>query len=137
MPTFLQPVDVPERCFLHEALLWLAFQRLPVALYNNYKDRILEIRSATEDEDLEIESPGGPLTDEECERNGIPPDPHFHSFESPRPRQTYNDLEPQYGHDEAMRRIKEVMDKELADYERACMEWQPHYDRATEYAASQ
>jgi hypothetical protein len=136
MPTYWQPVEVPERCFLHEALLWLAFQRLPVALYN---DRSGEIRSASEYEGSEIETPGGPLTDEECERGGIPPDPHFHYLvdENPRPLQTYDDFEPQYGHDEAMRRIKEAMDKQQADYERACMEWRPHYDRATEYAASQ
>lgn len=134
MPTFWQPVQVPERCFLHEALLWLAFQRLPVTFYN---DENKESRSASEYEGPEIESPGGPLTDEECERAGIPPDPHFHYLvdESPSPLQTYNDLE--YGHDETVRRIKEAMDKEQADYERACMEWQPHYDRATEYAASQ
>jgi hypothetical protein len=70
---------------------------------------------------------------------GGPPDPHFHYLvdENPRPLLTYNDLEPQYGHDEAMRRIKEAMDKEQADYQRACIEWQPQYDRATEYAASQ
>jgi hypothetical protein len=30
MPTFLQPVLVPDRCYLFEALLWVAFQRLPV-----------------------------------------------------------------------------------------------------------
>jgi hypothetical protein len=136
MSTYWQSVEVPERCFLHEALLWLAFQRLPIALYN---DEINEIRSASEFEGPEIDSPGGPLTDEECERADIPPDPHFHYLvdENPRPLQTYNDLEPQYGHDEAMRRIKEAMDKEQADYQRACIEWQPEYDRATEYAASQ
>jgi hypothetical protein len=87
---------------LHEALLWLAFQRLPTALYN---DRNKEVRGATEYEGLEIDAPGGPLTDEECKRAGIPPDPDFHCLvdESPRPLQTYNDLEPRYGHEEAVR----------------------------------
>jgi hypothetical protein len=33
MPIFLQPVEVPERCYLGEALLWVAFQRLPTASY--------------------------------------------------------------------------------------------------------
>ncbi len=134
MPPFLQPVDVPD-CFLHEALLWVAFQRLPVAFYN---DRNQEIRSATNDEDAEITSPDGPLTDEECKRAGIPPDPNFRYLveESPGPLKSYDDLEPKYGHDEAMRRIKEAMDKEKEEYRRACMEWQPHYDGATEYSAS-
>jgi hypothetical protein len=136
MPTFFQPADIPERCVLHEALLWLAFQRLPTALYN---DENKEVRSATENEGPEIDAPTGPLTDEECKRAGIPSDPHFHYLvdESPRPLQTYNDLEPRYGHDEAMRLIKEAMDKERADYELACMAWQPLYESATEYAASQ
>lgn len=135
MPSFWQPVEVPERCFLHEAMLWLAFQRLPVALYN---DQNKEIRSATDYEGHDIESPGGPLTDEECERAGIPPDPNFHFLvdDKPMPFLTYNDLEPQFGHDEALRQVKEAMDKEQADHERACAEWQPHYDKVTEYAAS-
>jgi len=136
MPTFCQPEEVPECCFLHEALLWLAFQRLPVALYN---DRAEDIRSGSEYEGPEVDPPGGPLTDAECERGGIPPDPHFHYLtdESHRPLQTYNQLQAQHGRDEAIRRIKEALDKEQADYERACMEWQSHYDRATEYPASQ
>jgi hypothetical protein len=136
MPTFLQPVDVPERCFLYETLLWLAFQRLPIALYN---DRNVEIRDATEYESYEIESPNGPLTDEECKRAGIPPDPHFHYLvdESPAPIKTYDELEPKYGHDETMRMIKERMDKQEEEYRRACAEWQPYYDEAVEYSASQ
>jgi hypothetical protein len=119
MPTFWQSVEVPERCFLHEALLWLAFQRLPVAFYN---DRNEEIRSASEYEGPELESPGGPLTDEECKRADIPSDPHFHHLvdENPEPLKTYQDLEPQYGHDEAMQRIKDAMDKEASRL-RACV----------------
>jgi integrase len=135
MTTFYQPADVPERCFLREALWWLAFQRLPIAFYN---DRNHEVRSATEDEGPEIESPDGPLTDEECRRAGIPPDPHFHYLmdESPKPIKTYDDLKTKYGHDEAMRRIKEAMDSDEEEYKRACMEWQPRYDEAIEYPAS-
>jgi hypothetical protein len=30
MPKYLQQVDIPERCFLQEVLLWAAFQRLPL-----------------------------------------------------------------------------------------------------------
>ena len=135
MPVYLQSVEVPERCFLHEALLWLAFQRLPIALYN---DRNQESRSATEHEGLEIQSPEGPLTDEECKRAGIPPDPHYHHLfdESPSPLQTYDELARHYGDDEALRRTKEALEKEEEEYSRASMEWQPHYDEATEYFAS-
>ena len=135
MPTYWQPVEVPERCFLHEALLWLAFQRLPVSFYN---DRNKEIRSASEYEGPEIDTPSGPLTDEECKRAGIPVDPHFHHLvDDETPSLTYRDLERRYGHEEAVRRIEEMMLKDRTDYERACTEWQPHYDAATEYSASQ
>ncbi len=33
MPTFLQPVALPERCYLEEVLYWVAFQRLPVVAF--------------------------------------------------------------------------------------------------------
>ena len=35
MPTFLQAVELPQRCFLQEVLLWVAFQRLPIATYDH------------------------------------------------------------------------------------------------------
>lgn len=134
MPVFLQPVDVPEHCFLQEALLWLTFQRLPTALYN---DRDQEIRNATGHEGPEIESPGGPLTDEECKRAGIPSDPNFHRlFDERPPLKTYDELEPNYGHDEAIRRINEALDRQEEEHERACMKWQNDYDSATEDPAS-
>ena len=71
-------------------------------------------------------------------RVGIPPDPHYrHPMdESRRPLLTYADLEPQYGRDAAMRRIKEAMEKEDAAYERECIESAPPYEGATDYAAS-
>jgi len=136
MPTFLQAVDVPERCFLHEALLWVAFQRLPIALYN---DENKEIREATENQDYEIDSPQGPLTEEECKRAGIPTDPHFIHLmdDSPSPVFRYRELEEKCGHEEAIRVIEEARHKEDEEYKRACTEWQRHYDRAVEYPASQ
>jgi len=136
MPTFLQPVDVPDRCFLHDALLWVAFQRLPTAWYN---DSYREIREATEHEGYAIESPEGPLTEDECNRVGIPVDPErsFLLDERPSPLTTYNELEAKYGPDEADRRIREEMNRNDQEHERACSEWQPHYQRAIEYPASQ
>jgi hypothetical protein len=99
MPTFFQAVYVPERCFLSEALLWVAFQRLPVVQYN---DEVREIHDATENEGYELETPEGPLTEDECKRAGIPQDPHFLHLidESPSPSKSYEELEPKYGRDE-------------------------------------
>ena len=136
MPTFFQAVHIPEQCFLTEALLWVAFQRLPIALYN---DDALEIREATENEGYEIDTPEGPLTEEECKRASIPPDPHFLRLidQTPRPMQTYAELEPKHGHDETIRRINEAMYKEQEEYRHACSKWQPYYDQAIEYPASQ
>jgi hypothetical protein len=136
MPTFFQAVYVPERCFLSEALLWVAFQRLPVVQYN---DEVREIHDATENEGYELETPEGPLTEDECKRAGIPQDPHFLHLidESPSPSKSYEGLEPKYGRDEAIRRIKEATDKQEEEYRRSCAEWQPYYDQAIEYSASQ
>jgi len=30
MPIYLQPIALPDRCYLEEVLYWVAFQRLPV-----------------------------------------------------------------------------------------------------------
>lgn len=136
MPTFFQAVYVPEQCFLFEALLWVAFQRLPIVQYN---DENREIRETSENEGYEIETPEGPLTEDECKQVGIPPDPHFLHLieESPSIPNSYVELEPKYGHDEAIRRVKEAMDKQKDEYRRSCAEWQPYYDQAIEYPASQ
>ena len=134
MPTLLQAVDVPERCFLHEALLWIAFQRLPTAIYNELSQ---EIREETND-GYKVGSPEGPLTEEECKRAGIPVDPALvRLLETPRPLPHYDDLVEKHGHDETMRRLKEAIDKEDEEYERACAQWRPYYDDVIEYPASQ
>jgi hypothetical protein len=61
MPTFLQPVDLPKRCFLFEVLLWVAFQRLPVASYTQDGK---EIRETDEVGDYEIDVTDSVLSDE-------------------------------------------------------------------------
>jgi hypothetical protein len=134
MLAFFQAVYVPDRCFLSEALLWVAFQRLPIARYN---DDAREIRETIEDEDYEIDTPDGPLTEDECRRAGIPPDPKFlRLVNDPGLVQRYKELEPRYGHDEAMRRINEPDPEEEEKFRRACAEWKPYYDQAIEYPAS-
>jgi len=68
MPTFLQPVELPERCFLSEVLLWVAFQRLPVALYT-YDGK--EVRETDEVGDYKIDVADSVLSDDETKRAGI------------------------------------------------------------------
>jgi hypothetical protein len=74
--TFLQRVDVPEICFLQEVLYWVAFRRLPVALYDLDGN---EIRNGTDigGYAVELGDIGDWLEDEECASANIPPDPRY------------------------------------------------------------
>src|SRR4051794_12561800 len=90
MPVYLQPVQLPERCFLGEVLFWMAFQRLPVAIYDP-KGR--DIRA--EFDGLQTGFPERSITDEEAKRAGIPPDPEFRAWMEDRvtsPPSFYDDL---------------------------------------------
>ena len=71
MPIYLQAVDIPERCYLAEVLLWVAFQRLPTALYD-YEGK--EIRETTEAGWLVTY---WEILEEETKRANIPPDPTY------------------------------------------------------------
>jgi hypothetical protein len=81
MPVNLQPVDVPERCFLGEVLFWVAFQRLPIAFYDQGRD----IRDTTEAGGSETELPDRLITDEDARRADIPPDPEYRALMEDRP----------------------------------------------------
>ena len=89
---FFQAVYVPERCFLSEALLWVAFQRLPTVQYDEDNR---EIREATEYQGYALDTPEGPLTEDESKRAGIPPDPSYLRLidENPGPLQKHTELE--------------------------------------------
>jgi hypothetical protein len=52
----------------------LALGRFSAAPTVRYNDRKQEIREATEYEGYEIDTPDGPLTEDECKRAGIPGD---------------------------------------------------------------
>jgi hypothetical protein len=100
---------------LSEALLWVAFQRLPTVLFD---DDNREIRGATEYEGYEIDTPGGPLSEDECRRAKIPTDPHFLQMidERPLPIRRYEELEPKHGYDEALRMIQAARTKETTNF---------------------
>ena len=68
MAVFLQEVTIPTRCFLMEALMWVAVQRLPIATYYFNGDELHESRKADE----LIESLGGYLDERECQKLGLP-----------------------------------------------------------------
>jgi hypothetical protein len=137
MPVFLQPVDVPERCFLGEVLLWVAFQRLPLSLYD-LEGR--EVRDTTEAGGLEAENIEWEITVEEAKRVGIPPDPKFLALVEDRSTllpSFYDDLLKRYDPAPDERRRIEEERASAAVFEREYEAWQVHYRRTIEYPASQ
>jgi hypothetical protein len=136
MPIFLQPVDLPERCYLEEVLFWIAFQRLPVA---EYWDDGMDIRER-EDMGYEPELPISGLTDLEAERAGIPVDPDWLALIGDKAHlssQHYdqylakNDLDPE------LRRIWTTERDAAVAFEREREIWEETYYQPTiEYACS-
>ena len=118
MPTFLQRVELPERCSLHQVLLWVAFQRLP---------------------GYGVEEGESFLTEEETRRAGIPNDPQWVAVLEDRstlPASYYdnfpikNDLEPE------LRNKFELEREQASRFEAECEVWKRQYLRAIEYPAS-
>jgi hypothetical protein len=137
MPTYLQAVDVPERCFLGEVLLWVAFQRLPTSLFS-YDGK--ELRETTEVGGLAVEIPADwGISEEETKRANLPPDPYYLAMIQERSTQLpafYDDLLKRYDPDPGERaRIAEERAKAEV-YQRECDQWEPLYLQAIEYPAS-
>ncbi len=76
----LQPVAVAEQCYLSEALWWVALQRFPVEfITENGTDQRIDLKYI---DGIEPNLPGDSLvTDEECARVGLPPNPMFDAAE--------------------------------------------------------
>jgi hypothetical protein len=138
MPIYLQAVDIPERCYLDEVLLWVAFQRLPTVLYD---DRGQEVRETTEAGGLIIEEfPYWEISEEETKRANIPPDPTFLALiqdKTTLPPVFFDDLLKRYGDPEPDERAHIVQKRAEAEiYQRECAAWQPYFEQAIEYPAS-
>ena len=136
MPVFLQPVDVPERCFLGEVLLWVAFQRLPLSLYDLEGS---DVRDTTEAGGLVTEIPDWEISEEETKRANIPPDPTYLALTQDKSTllpDFYDDLLKRYDPEpkERARIAKERAEAEI--YQQECAAWQPFYEQAIEYPAS-
>jgi hypothetical protein len=141
MPTFLQPVLVPERCYLFEAFLWVAFQRLPI-LTTDHEG--VDIRQS--DENRESGEAGYAVKvidkyifDDECERAGIPPDPSWQAAidgTSILPVAHYDQMLKDRKTPKAYRKHLKQERLEAVRFESARDEWKRHYRRAIEYPAS-
>jgi hypothetical protein len=134
MSTFFVPVALPERCYLEEVLYWVAFQRLPVAVYYDGE----EIRQSAEMEyapDI-VETE---LTEVETKWAGIPPDPRWLARLDERTFSSsswYDDLLAKHDLDPKHRtRLSAERDAAVA-FEKEYRLWRPDYERAIEYPCS-
>jgi hypothetical protein len=138
MPTYLQTVLVPERCCLFEVLLWVAFQRLPVAIGHPEGGDIRDSDEIRAD-GYAINVIDEYIFDEECERVGIPPDPNWRAViegTTTLSVQHYDDLVTRADLNASSRRILLAEREEALHFETDLKIWQPQYRRAIEYPAS-
>src|SRR5262245_13139782 len=74
--------EVADRCYLSEALLWAAFDRLPLKILNDQADT----RDEGSDVDFSQTPQIEPVTLEECNRVGLSPRPVWKSAYSQSPK---------------------------------------------------
>ena len=116
---FLKQVILPEECLLNEVLLWVAFQRIPIAMTSPEEGK--EIREAERDMEAyggyagDLSDWGTYLEDSECAAAGLPPDPRMVALLEGRiSREGEGDKE---------------LDREMQG-------WRSEYEAAIEYPAS-
>lgn len=135
MPTYLQPVEIPERCFLGEVLLWVAFQRLPITLYYEGK----ELRETFQAGRMAVEVPEWEISEEETKRANLPPDPAYIALIEERSTLSpdfYDKLLKSYDPTPA-ERARVLEERAAAEiYQRECDAWKRLYHQAIEYPTS-
>jgi hypothetical protein len=136
--TFLQRVDVPEICFLKEVLFWVAFRRLPVAIYDLDGN---EKRNGTEVGGYAVELGDDPdwFEDEECASANIPPDPRYAAASRGAylfSVAEYDDLIAKIKTDNpSWQRLNKERDEAVV-FEKEMESWSLQYEDAIEYPAS-
>jgi hypothetical protein len=137
MPTYFQPVQLPERCLLSEVLAWLAFQRLPI--FETDHDGV-DIRESSEDIGYVLEVGLGFVDAEECKRANIPVDPRYLAaveYGSFLSVSEYNEILKKYPDiDPALREQLEDVQGEAEDLQTSLMSWRRHYEKVIEYPMS-
>jgi hypothetical protein len=81
MLTLLIPHPMPERCYLSEAVLWVAINRIPMGFVteNNIESR--EDYEYLDDTEPYVPD-GGIVSVEECEQSGLEPNPYWEEIDS-------------------------------------------------------
>ena len=78
MVTVLVPGETTERCYLSEALFYVALGRLPLSFpTENYIDARVDYEYHRDEEIKPFLPGGGDLTETECEAAGLKPNPEF------------------------------------------------------------
>lgn len=127
--TVLLPHEVAARCFISEALMWIAFQRLPLRYYGEHEeDGRLNFENS---EGLEPSIVEEPVTDAECERVGLPPNPEYKDFEAGvfhrRPDDIRRLLEIDGIPDASRRQLKRDLEKAVP-FQEKLDEWTSDFD---------
>jgi hypothetical protein len=136
MPTFLQAVTLPKRCFLQEVLFWVAFQRLPVAQYTLDGE---EIRETEEIGDYAVSFLDGYIFDEETQAAKIPPDPSWLAALEERSTLPSANYDEQLKESDLTPEFRAWLEKErekAIGFERELEAWTPLYKGALEYPSS-
>jgi hypothetical protein len=136
--TFLQRVDVSEICFLKEVLFWVAFRRLPVAIYDldgTEKRNGMDIGGYA----VELGDIPDWLDDEECVIANIPSDPRYAAAirgDSSLSVEDYNDLLARIEtNNPRWLPLNKERDEAVA-FEKEMEPWLLQYQDAIEYPAS-
>ena len=136
MRTFLQPVELPEKCFLQEVLYWVAFQRLPIAIDLDGK----EFRETEDVGDYDIQMPDRYLQADECARADIPPDPQLAALIGNRTMMDLKSFDRLMlsgrDYDDETRKVIESQRQEVVQFQKEYEEWKLKYAAAIEYPAS-
>jgi len=136
-PTYLQRVMVADICFLQGVLYWVAFGRLPIDVDFNIDDLLEYYETRVPDRN-------GELTEDECERAGLPRDPRLNygwagdvmlsdqiddivASYSREMSQDHDEMS--QDHEEARRQAKTLFEE--------MTEWKPKFERAIEPAAAE
>ena len=141
MPTFLQPVPIPDRCFLFEVLLWVAFARLPLAESDPEGEDFRESPEYREEglEGYPVKVIDDYVFETECERARIPIDPRWKAVLEDNHHSSVKFYDEFLKHEDLLPDQRERLTRErqeALEFEEAVKTWKVEYKRAVEYPAS-
>lgn len=140
MIAYFQPVPLPERCLLREALYWIAFQRLPIFETDHEGVDVRESREAGSGYVINLGYDF--LEPDECKRANLPVDPRYLALEDGRPTlgaSFYDDLLKRVLPEAAPTHVNELEKErdEAVKFDDEYRHWKTLFSQVIEYPASQ